>query len=138
MAAKYWNPCKVLGIGPITDSFTCVGKTKKGQRCASGISKANRDEASCRIKDMSLLDIGCDDFGDLLAKLADATLCQSFHAEKKRYDQHKETVKEWLDLVERGAREACRDGDTVMGEPGDDKDLMRRFIYEFEERFKRS
>ena len=138
MAARSWNPNEVLKIGPITDGFTCVGKTRIREDCQCRIKKSKRDEARLLLTKMSSIDLCADDQDHLLGDLAELTLCHRHAKGKgKKQDQHDDMVQHWLVLMMKEANRARRGGDTIMGQPGDNRAHLFGDIDEIGERLER-
>ena len=113
----------VLGFGPITKDFCCVGikngPIHKPLRCKNRINKENREKAVEILEEIDLLNSQTDDFGDLLRELADALLCAKRTTSDHRTDQRKIQVEKWQALIDEAIRRARRDGNTIMGEASD-------------------
>lgn len=125
---KQWNPHRVLGLDPLANNFTCVGRavTKQNSRCRWMIDGTICVVADDLLNEMAATYMIGNDGINQLHRLAKLLLCE-YH----QY-QAKDTVKEWAVKIQELERERndLRARDLMLHEEKGNREDLQNLIQE--------
>lgn len=107
--AKLWNPQAVLDVDPDSHGYTCVGTTKKNERCRLAVNRPDRQKAARMLDSLAYQRPESDLVRDTLDEIAELCLCKRWHRDRQVDDivmQWNNIITEFFPTAQRRGRES--------------------------------